>query len=1421
MARFGEINAQYFDDSGAPLGSGKLYFYESGTTTPKNTFSDINLTIPNTNPVILTAAGRQPNIFFNGNAKGILADKNDVQILVRDPVGETGTNFGDAWVATTIYSANSVVIGSDGVYYRSLANGNQNNNPTTTSGFWTLLYSVDWNAGITYKVGAVVTYEGNTYQSLQNGNINQNPASVTAYWAPLAFAWLATRTYAIHENVVGTDGILYTSLQNSNLNKVPASSSSYWVGTSAAAAASATAAAASATAAASSATAAATSATASATSATASATSATASDTARAASVVAKDAAVVAKDAAVVAKTAAETAETNAETAETNAASSATAAASSASGASGSATAAASSATAAASSATAASSSQTAAASSATAAAASATTATTKASEAATSATNAATSASTATTKASEAATSATNAATSATAAAGSATSAATSATAAATTYDNFDDRYLGDKSSDPTVDNDGNALLTGALYFNTASNAMKVYTGSAWAAVAPTATSVTVSQISDYNGTAAELNYTDGVTSPIQTQLDAKAVYPSQSGNAGKFLSTDGTDPLWGDVSASPTLEAVASGTLANGDTVVINADGTVSAAGLVVTPVPVIGSKVEFEAGNTSYISSCYDTGSNKVIIAYRDGNDSNRVKAIVGTVASGAITFGTPANIDGNTGSFTSIAYDANANKVVVIYHKNTTNDGVAQVGTVSGTSISFGSENVFSSTEISYNAIRYDSSANKLIIAWYSPNDTAIKVTAGTISGTNMSFGAVASTAAPSSISIGLVYDANANKSLLCYRGPSNYGYAAVISLSGTTASIGTPAAFISETVSDVNAVHDSSNNKTLIVWRKASNNYGAGIVATISGTSVTFGTEAVIASETGFYFGASFDTTVNKSIVAYYNSSSGYSKSVQGTISGTGVTFTSPVTYLTASTDDNALVYDPDSERTIFAFDDTGNSNKGTSLLYASTTLATNLTSENYIGISAAAYSNGANATIQLVGTVDDAQSSLTAGQSYFVQENGSIALTPDTTPVFAGTAISATKLLIGERDAYPNQTGNSGKFLTTNGTAPSWGAIALNTPLGAIDAGGLCLTNTNGTALISLSGASLASNNPQGYAGLGIQNGSGTNTTAPRAAKYSTYYKRWFATGEGYNGNTSANDLSLWTSVDGITWAVVTSLRFLYAATWQGDYTSGNSYDPPFAIDESNGRIWVGGRGTTSQIRLAYFDPNSGNNEGTTVNISISSGSDDTQVYWIECLEPANDIYIVAANNNFTPRFARIAAGATSGSNLGNGSNASERNENWRFCYNYNAATSTYRIAMMVGDSRQIYWREATSTAGALSGPVTGAGSTSYNKDNQIMMSNTHLMWTSGTTIYYKSFDQDSWRSTTDNWTTNNALSYSTKAMNYNPVDGNTYAITQRGQVHKFTDPASVSCIGTIGQGVADSGFARIKFRST
>ena len=219
-----------------------------------------------------------------------------------------------------------------------------------------------------------------------------------------------------------------------------------------------------------------TSATNAAASATAAATSATAAQTAQTAAELAETNAETAETNAETAQTAAELAETNAGTSETNAATSETNAATS----------------------------ETNAATSATSASTSATTATTQASNASTSATNAATSESNASTSETNAATSETNAATSATTAttqattattqatnaAASATAAATSATNAEAAYDNFDDRYLGPKASDPATDNDGDALIDGALYFNTTGNVLKYWDGSAWNNVEATDTS-------------------------------------------------------------------------------------------------------------------------------------------------------------------------------------------------------------------------------------------------------------------------------------------------------------------------------------------------------------------------------------------------------------------------------------------------------------------------------------------------------------------------------------------------------------------------------------------------------------------------------------------------------------------------------------------------------------------------------------------------------------------------------------------------------------------------------------------------------------------------------------------------------------------------------------------------------------------
>ena len=284
------------------------------------------------------------------------------------------------------------------------------------------------------------------------------------------------------------------------------------------------------------------------------ATSATnAASSASAAATSATNAATSASNAST-SETNAATSETNAGTSATNAASSATAAASSATSAASSATTAttkaseaSTSATNAATSETNAGTSATNASNSATAAATSETNAANSATAAATSATNASNSATAAATSATNAGTSETNAATSATNAATSATNAATSETNAAASYDNFDDRYLGSKTSDPTLDNDGDALVTGALYFNSSSNEMKVYGGSSWAAVAPTATSA--SDIT--TGTLADARLSSNVTlnDGTQTLTNKTLTTPviSSISNTGTVTLPTATDTLVG----------------------------------------------------------------------------------------------------------------------------------------------------------------------------------------------------------------------------------------------------------------------------------------------------------------------------------------------------------------------------------------------------------------------------------------------------------------------------------------------------------------------------------------------------------------------------------------------------------------------------------------------------------------------------------------------------------------------------------------------------------------------------------------------------------------------------------------------------------------------------------------------------------
>ena len=181
-------------------------------------------------------------------------------------------------------------------------------------------------------------------------------------------------------------------------------------------------------------------------------------------------------------------------------------------------------------------------------------------------------------TSASQAAASATAAATSETNAAASAATAQThkndaqtaktaaeaAQTAAETAFDNFDDRFLGTKTSDPSLDNDGNALLTGALYYNSSALEMRVYTGSAWDTLKPSTANqnnintavanITAIQNASTNATNAANSATAAASSATQA---ANSLTAAQAAQAAAELAADNFDDLYlGSKSSEPSVD-------------------------------------------------------------------------------------------------------------------------------------------------------------------------------------------------------------------------------------------------------------------------------------------------------------------------------------------------------------------------------------------------------------------------------------------------------------------------------------------------------------------------------------------------------------------------------------------------------------------------------------------------------------------------------------------------------------------------------------------------------------------------------------------------------------------------------------------------------------------------------------------------
>jgi hypothetical protein len=396
-----------------------------------------------------------------------------------------------------------------------------------------------------------------------------------------------------------------------------------------------------------------------------------------------------AQTAAELAETNAETAETNAETAETNAETAETnAAASEANAATSESNAATSESNAATSESNASTSAST-----ATTQAGIATTqagnASTSASNASTSESNAATSESNAATSESNAATSASNAATSESNAATSESNAAASAAAAATAADNFDDVYLGSKAADPTLDNDGDALTEGDLYYNSVGTVLKYYTGSAWVSITSGGITDLVQDTTPQLGGNLDVNGNSIVSvsngniaiTPNNTGsvvIDGLS-HPQADGSAGQFLKTDGSGNLSFDDPAftlsytkgtntgdnSTTAFTINSGRSVNDVLVLVNGflltpttDYTISGTTLTFTTAPASSAEIVFRylpLNNSGVYTNDTATGDNSTTAFTIDSGRT--VEDVIVTVNGVTLVPATDYTISSTTLTFTT--------------------------------------------------------------------------------------------------------------------------------------------------------------------------------------------------------------------------------------------------------------------------------------------------------------------------------------------------------------------------------------------------------------------------------------------------------------------------------------------------------------------------------------------------------------------------------------------------------------------------------------------------------------------------------------------------------------------------------------------------------------------------------------------
>ena len=480
--------------------------------------------------------------------------------------------------------------------------------------------------------------------------------------------------------------------------------------------------------------------------------------------------------------------------------------------------------------------------------------------------------------------------------------------------------------------------------------------------------------------------------------------------------------------LSSAPTIELTANGAIAVNKPVIVNSSGQ---AEEVATTAASAGSGAEATTSSNSG-TRVVGNGANQYIIIWKG---SGGIYARVASVSGTTISYGTQATLESNVaGSWRDFdaCYLPGKDAYAMVYDSSHSGQGIhTKCFTVSGTTITVGSgthlnnnnENNFGIAAVTrsgatgysdgvYCLVHNDQSANRFFIRTMQPASTITN--APTAKG--MSYIGLSSVS-----NCQVAYEETVDKffavfkkgaDVRCCTWDINVDYnvsrdnSGVIILSNLTNT---------DEGRTVAVVWDSTSSKMIFSYNTTSSYNGYVRTLTYTNAStITMGNEANLSTNKQYIYVAVHD---GKLYATYTDSSTalgdGDLKIRELTVSGTTVSLSTETTVTTDNHLQGACF--GGSGGVFMGYRNYSSSNRPTGYFYQG--LSSNITSENFVGFSSAAISNGASGTINVTGNTST-QSSLTAGQKYYVQGDGSLSTTTADPSVEAGVALSSTKLLI-------------------------------------------------------------------------------------------------------------------------------------------------------------------------------------------------------------------------------------------------------------------------------------------------------------------------------------------------------------------------------------------------------------------